>query len=306
MTRHFDDLQLGSLELFCLAADAGSFTEAANQAGVTPAAVSRSVGRLEERLGVRLFVRTTRQMRLSEAGQAYYQQCREALGQLVEAERQVAGGQLQPSGRLRLSAPTPYAHYRLLPMLPRFQQHYPQVQVDVHVSNRNVDFFEENFDLAIRGRAPADSRLVARRLEEAELVIVGSPDYLARCGTPRTLDDLAGHQCIQFEMPSSGRRPPWSFRREGEVVELDTLGAFTCQGDFLATTTLALHGGGLMQAYRFTVQDALDSGELVEVLAEHGGTSRPFMLIYPQARHMPSRVRAFIDFLLAETSLPLG
>ncbi|MDH0648904.1 LysR family transcriptional regulator [Pseudomonas sp. GD03858] len=306
MTRHFDDLQLGSLELFCLAADAGSFTEAASQAGVTPAAVSRSVARLEERLGVRLFVRTTRQMRLSEAGQAYYQQCREALGQLVEAERQVAGGQLQPSGRLRISAPTPYAHHRLLPMLPRFQQRYPQVQVDVHVSNRNVDFFEENFDLAIRGRAPADSRLVARRLEDAELVIVGSPGYLARSGTPRTLDDLAGHQCIQFEMPSTGRRPPWSFRRDGEVVELDTQGAFTCQGDFLATSTLALHGGGLMQAYRFTVQDALGSGELVEVLAEHGGTSRPFMLIYPQARHMPSRVRAFIDFLLAETVLPLG
>ncbi|MDH0303626.1 MULTISPECIES: LysR family transcriptional regulator [unclassified Pseudomonas] len=306
MTRHFDDLQLGSLELFCLAADAGSFTEAASQAGVTPAAVSRSVARLEERLGVRLFVRTTRQMRLSEAGQAYYQQCREALGQLVEAERQVAGGQLQPSGRLRISAPTPYAHHRLLPMLPRFQQRYPQVQVDVHVSNRNVDFFEENFDLAIRGRAPADSRLVARRLEQAELVVVGTPGYLARSGTPGTLDDLAGHQCIQFEMPSTGRRAPWSFRRDGELVELDTQGAFTCQGDFLATTTLALHGGGLMQAYRFTVQDALDSGELVEVLAEHGGTSRPFMLIYPQARHMPSRVRAFIDFLLAEVALPLG
>ncbi|MDR2308392.1 MAG: LysR family transcriptional regulator [Paucimonas sp.] len=306
MTRHFDDLQLGSLELFCLAADAGSFTEAASQAGVTPAAVSRSVARLEERLGVRLFVRTTRQVRLSEVGQAYYQQCRQALGQLVEAERQVAGGQLEPSGRLRLSAPTPYAHHRLLPLLPRFHQRYPRVQVDVHVSNRNVDFAEEHFDLAIRGRAPADSRLVARRLEDAELVVVATPDYLARAGTPRTPDDLAGHECIQFEMPSSGRQPPWSFCQDGRQVELDTRGSFTCLGDFLATTTLVRHGAGLMQAYRFTVQEALAKGELVEVLGAYGGTSRPFMLVYPQTRHMPLKVRVFIDFLLAELPMPLN
>lgn len=306
MTRQFDDLQLGSLELFCLAADAGSFTEAASQAGVTPAAVSRSVARLEERLGVRLFIRTTRQMRLSEAGQAYYQQCRQALGQLIEAERQVAGGQLEPSGRLRISAPTPYAHHRLLPLLPGFRQRYPRVQVDVHVSNRNVDFAEESFDLAIRGRAPVDSRLVARRLEDAELVVVATPGYLARAGTPQTLADLAGHECIQFEMPSTGRRPPWSFREAGEWVEIDTLGGVTCLGDFLATTTLVRHGGGLMQAYRFTVQDALDSGELVEVLSDFAGTSRPFMLVYPQARHMPFKVRAFIDYLFARVAVPSG
>ncbi|MFZ5937228.1 LysR family transcriptional regulator [Pseudomonas putida] len=305
MTRYFDDLQLGSLELFCLAADTGSFTAAAAEAGVTPAAVSRSVARLEERLGVRLFVRTTRQMRLSDAGQAYYQQCRQALGQLVEAERQATGGQAVPSGRLRISAPTPYAHHRLLPLLPAFRQRYPQVQVDLHVSNRNVDFAEEPFDLAIRGREPADSRLVARRLEDAELVVVATPGYLARMGTPQVPQDLAGHECIQFELASNGRRSPWRFRIEGREVEMDTDGGFTCLGDFLATATLVRHGGGLMQAYRFTVQDALASGELVEVLGAYGGTSRPFMLIYPQARHMPLRVRAFIDFLFAEGARPL-
>ncbi|MNV86622.1 LysR substrate binding domain protein [compost metagenome] len=114
------------------------------------------------------------------------------------------------------------------------------------------------------------------------------------------------HQCIQFELPSSGRRPPWSFRREGRDVLLDTDGAFTCQGDFLATATLVRHGAGLMQAYRFTVQDALDSGELVEVLGAFGGTSRPFMLIYPHTRHMPLRVRVFIDFLFTHLARPLG
>lgn len=298
MTRYFDDLQLGSIELFCLAAETGSFTAAATQAGVTPAAVSRSVARLEERLGVRLFVRTTRQMRLSEEGQRYYAHCRQALAQLVDAEREATGGQVTPSGRLRISAPTPYAHYRLLPLLPGFRACYPQVQLDLHVSNRNVDFFEEGFDLAIRGREPADSRLVARRLEDAELVVVGTPAYLAQMGMPHTPDDLAGHDCIQFDIPSTGRKALWAFQDGEALQERETSGNYTCQGDFLATSTLVKSGAGLMQAYRFTVQRELDSGELLEVLPAFGGTSRPFMLIYPHARHLPLRVRVFIDYLM--------
>ncbi|MGH8465394.1 MAG: LysR substrate-binding domain-containing protein, partial [Pseudomonas sp.] len=297
MTRHFDDLQLGSIELFCLAAETGSFTRAATLAGVTPAAVSRSVARLEERLGVRLFVRTTRQMRLTEGGHNYYEQCRQALAQLLDAEREVTGGQSVPSGLLRISVPTPYAHYKLLPMLPTFRQRYPEVHLDIHVSNRNIDFVEEGYDLAIRGREPADSRLIARRLEEAELVVVATPAYLARAGTPLTLEALAGHECIQFEMPSTGRTAPWSFNVDGKPLELETTGTYTCLDDYLATVTLVKHGAGVMQAYRFTVQKELDNGELVEVLATFGGTSRPFMLIYPHARHVPLRVRVFIDYL---------
>jgi molybdenum-dependent DNA-binding transcriptional regulator ModE len=118
MHRHFDDVLLGSIELFCLAAEAGSFTAAANTAGVTPAAVSRSISRLEKRLGVRLFVRSTRSIRLTEGGRSYFEQCRGALNQLIEAERKVTGEQVQPSGTLRISAPTTYGHYRLLPLLP--------------------------------------------------------------------------------------------------------------------------------------------------------------------------------------------
>lgn len=301
MTRHFDDLQLGSIELFCLAAETGSFTAAASMAGVTPAAVSRSVARLEERLGVRLFVRTTRQMRMTDGGRNYYRQCRQALSQLVDAEREVTGGQSVPSGLLRISVPTPYAHYRLLPLLPGFRQLYPQVQIDIHVSNRNIDFADEGYDLAIRGREPADSSLVARRLEDAELVVVATPDYLQRAGTPLTLEALADHECIQFALPSSGRRALWSFRVAGNLAELETSGSYTCLEDFMATTTLVKSGAGLMQAYRFTVQKELDTGELLEVLTAFAGTSRPFMLIYPHARHVPQRVRVFIDYLMQST-----
>lgn len=300
MSRHFDDLQLGSIELFCLAAETGSFTAAANEAGITPAAVSRSVARLEERLGVRLFVRTTRQMRLTDDGRNYFEQCRQALTQLVDAERAVTGGQSIASGRLRVSVPTPYAHYRLFPRLAEFRRRYPQVQVDVHVSNRNIDFADEGYDLAIRGRDPADSSLVARRLEDAELVVVATPAYLQRAGTPQTPDDLAGHECIQFELPSTGRRVPWSFRVHGKPLEIETAGSLTVLEDYLATATLAKCGGGLMQAYRFTVQEELKRGDLVEVLQDYGQTTRPFLLIYPHARHVPSRVRAFIEFMLED------
>lgn len=297
MTRHFNDVQLGSIELFCLAAETGSFTAAANLAGVTPAAVSRSVARLEERLGVRLFVRTTRQMRLTDSGRLYYQQCRQALTQLVDAEREVTGQQSQPSGLLRISVPTPYAHYRLLPKLPAFRRQFPDVQIDVHISNRNIDFADDGFDLAIRGKAPTDSGLIARTLEEAELVVVATPEYLREAGTPTSLEALAKHDCIQYQLPSSGRNLPWAFQRDGQWIELETSGNCACLDDYLGAVTLVKHGAGLMQTYRFTVQQALERGELCEVLSAFGGARRPFILLYPHARHVPQRVRAFIDFI---------
>lgn len=302
MKRQFDDMQLGSIELFCLAAEQASFTNAANIAGVTPAAVSRSIGRLEERLGVRLFVRTTRQIRLTEGGRRYYEQCRNALLQLVEAEREVTGGQAAPAGPLRISAPTPYAHYRLLPLLPQFRQLYPEVTVDVHVSNRNIDFAGESYDIAIRGRDPVDSSLIARKLEDAELVLVAAPSYLKRAGTPASLEALQAHECIQFDLPSTGRKIPWPFRIDGKTVDVTTTGGYTCSEDVLGVVTLARSGAGIVQTYRFIVEQDLKNGALVELLPEHGGTSRPFFLLYPHARHLSLRVRTFVDFVMGKLS----
>ncbi len=300
MKRNFDDMQLGSIELFCLAAELASFTAAGNTAGVTPAAVSRSVGRLEERLGVRLFVRTTRQIRLTDGGRRYYEQCRQALLQLVEAEREVTGSQAAPTGPLRISVPTPYGHYRLLPLLPQFRQLYPGVTVEVHVSNRNIDFAGESYDMAIRGRDPVDSSLIARKLEDAELVLVAAPSYLKRAGTPKSLDELQAHECIQFDLPSTGRKIPWPFRIDGRQVDVATTGSYTCSEDVLAIVTLARSGAGIVQTYRFIVERDLAEGGLVELLPQHGGTSRPFILLYPHARHLSLRVRTFVDFLTAK------
>ncbi len=304
MPRQFDEVLIGSIELFCLSAELGGFSAAANAAGVTPAAVSRSVARLEARLGARLFVRTTRQIRLTEAGQVYFEQCRQALAQLAEAERAVSGQQSAPAGVLRISVSTIYGHYRVLPLLPAFRARYPDVRVDVHLSNRNIDFSEEGYDIAIRARAPADSSFIARKLEDAELVVVATPDYLRRRGEPRTPAALATHDCIQFVLPSSGRPIPWQFRQDGREIEVATSGGYTIYEDALGSVTLARHGAGLMQTYRFIVQEDLRRGALVEVLQPYGGCSRPFSLLYPHGRHVALRVRAFVDFLVDALGAP--
>ncbi len=300
MTRRFGDVALGSIELFCLAAESGSFTLAASEAGLTPAAVSRSIARLEERLQVRLFVRSTRHIRLTEGGRAYFAHCKQALAQISEAERELTGTQAEPAGRIRISVPTTLGHYRILPLLPGFRARYPKVQVEVQISNRNVDFTTEDFDLSIRARAQADSGLVARKLLDAELVVVGSIEYLRDKRPPRSPEELAGHDCIQFLLPSTGLTVPWLFRKDGKDVEIATTGGFTCSDDLLGGVTLARHGAGLLQTYRFIVEEDLRQGTLVEILQDFGGCRRPFSIIYPGTRHMPLRVRVFIDYLVAQ------
>ena len=297
MARHFDDLMLGSLELFCLAAEHESFTLAAQAAGLNPAAVSRTIARLEDRLGVRLFVRNTRRIHLTEGGKAYFEDCRQALALLRSAESRVTGEHQAPSGLLRFSVASPYGHYRVLPLLPRFRARYPQVEFEVHMSNRNIDFTAESFDLAIRGRVPPDSTLVARKLEDAELVLVAAPSYLTRTGTPRTLEDLSRHECLQFVLPSTGQPIPWLFRSAGEEVEFHTPNSYRCVEDYLGPVTLARLGAGLLQTYRYIVEDDLAQGRLLELMPESGGRSRPFSIIYPNRQHTALRVRSFIEFL---------
>ena len=298
MKRRFDDIQLGSIELFCLASEAGSFTAAALDAGITPAAVSRSILRLEARLGVRLFVRTTRSIRLTEAGRTYFEQCRQALSQLIEAEREVMGKQLVPAGTLRISVPTTYGHYRILPLLPLFRERYSEVKVDIHLSNRNIDFVSEGYDMAIRVRAQPDSGLIARHLEDAELVVVATQKYLDSAGTPVHPKELTTFDCIQFELPSSGRKIPWLFRDKDKPIEILTEGGYCFSEDILGGITLVKQHAGLFQTYRLIVEKELASGELVEVLQQYQGSFRPFTIFYPHKKHVPLRLRAFIDFLM--------
>ena len=300
MQRNFDAVFLGSIELFCLAAEQKSFTVASNLAGITPAAVSRSITRLEERLGVRLFVRTTRQIRLTDAGNEYYAYCRDALQQLAEAETVVTGKQASPVGVIKISIPTTYGHYRILPLLPEFRKRYPGISFDLHISNRNVDFLAEQFDLAIRGRVPPESNFISRKLEDCEVIVIASKTYLEARGEPKTLDDLAHHDCIQFELPSSGRHVPWLFYENGKARDIITTGSYSCSEDVLGGVTLARNGAGLFQTYRYNAEDDLRRGNVVEVLQAFNGRSRPFNVMYPHGKLLPSRVRVFIDYLMTE------
>lgn len=301
MARSFDPVQIGSIEVFCKAAELGGFTAAAEVLGITPAAVSRSVARLEARLGARLFVRTTRSLRLTPDGELYHTQCQQALEQIAGAERAIAGQQQVPRGRLSLSVGTVYAQYRLVPLLPRFRALYPQVEIDLHASNRNIDFVADGHDLAIRLGEPRDSRLIARKLEDASVGVFASPAYLKARGRPASLDELRHHEAIVFVRPDGGRPMPWLFTDgEGRAVDVLPSSHQRVHEDVQASLVWAAAGGGLVQTYHFAA--ACWGQQLVEVLGAHAGRSRPFHVLYPNNRHLSVRVRAFVDFLMAEVA----
>ena len=299
MFRHFDDLQIGSLELFCLTVEKRSFSAAAVTAGISPAAVSRTISRIESKFGVELFIRTTRQLKITDVGQHYYYYCKQAINSLLEGELQITGEQKNPMGLLKISVPTAYAHYKFLPKIAEFSDKYPQIKLDIHVSNHNVNLITDDYDIAIRGNDLADSGLIARKLEDAELCVVGTPAYLKKHGEPIKIEDLKQHECIQFDLPSSGKPAPWTFINEGEKIFADVQGTITCKDDYLSTLILAKFGAGLMQVYLFTVENELKTGQLVEVLKPYNQTTRPFYLLYPKSNYQSSKLKAFINYMLS-------
>jgi DNA-binding transcriptional LysR family regulator len=297
MMRRFDPVQLGTIEIFLKAAETLSFSNAAKELGLGAPAVSRSIGRLENRLGTRLFARSTRRTSLTPDGQLYREQCSQALAQIADVEDILGGRRGAPTGVVRISVPTTYAHYRLIPMLPTFKLLYPDVRLEMSISNRNIDFADSGFDLAIRmGRLP-DSALIARRLEDAPLGVFAAPAYLAQHGAPQTLAELKDHRLALFERPSSGRALPWEFRAGAREVDLALKSDVMFSEDFLGCVNFALAGGGLVQAYAFIAEQYVCRGDLVEVLVPFRGRTRAFSLLYAENRYLPPRVRAFIDFL---------
>jgi DNA-binding transcriptional LysR family regulator len=297
-------IQLGSIEQFCKSAELGSFTAAAEIFGVTPAAVSRSISRLEQRLGVRLFSRTTRSVKVTNEGELFWKECQLALDQIAEAERAITGAQTVPSGLLRISVSTAYGTHRLLPLMPRFTEAYPQIEMELSISDRIIDFVEEGFDVAIRLGIQRDSRLVAYKLEDAFLGVFATPEYLLKKGTPRSLTDLEAHDCIQYVSPNTGRPMNWLFKgKNGEEIDYPVRSRMRVLNDALGCVAWVNAGGGLYQTYNFAVAAAVKRGDLVEVLHDHAGRSRPFSILYPQNRHLSAKVRAFVAFLRSTLSV---
>jgi DNA-binding transcriptional LysR family regulator len=288
--------ELRVVEAFCKSHETGSFTRAAALLGITPQAVSRAVARLEKSLGVTLFRRTTRRVSTTEEGLTYYALCQRALSLLVEAERELSLRRRAPSGVVRLSVPTTYGHHRLLPSLARFSERYPAVEVDLHVSNHNVDFVRDGYDLAIRMGKISDASLIMRKLGDFPLGVFASPGYLARAGVPETPTDLDKHACIGFVLPNTGRPLPWTFHQE--PTKYEPRPRYRVGDDVLAIITLARAGLGLIQTYDFLVAEDMARGALVEVLKTCRGGSRPFSLLYPRGVTQSRAVRAMIDFIL--------
>ncbi|HHA1934249.1 TPA: LysR family transcriptional regulator [Enterobacter ludwigii] len=298
MSRKFD--YLGDVEVFIAVVEHGSFTAAAVALSTTPSVLSRAVSRLETRLGRQLLQRTTRRVGLTEAGRVYLEQARSAFSLLDEAERNGQGQEGDLTGRVRMSVPTTYGHYRLPPLLARFSQHNPRVQVDLNITNRNVDLIAEGFDLAIRLGQMPDSGLVARKLEDAALLLVASPAYLHRMGTPQTLDDLHRHMCLPFILPRTGRIAPWVFREDERDVDWLPASTIETSDDVLGVVSLAEHGMGICQSYEFIVRDRIQRGQLVEVLPHLRGRSRPFSVIFAPHRRQSAATRAMIDLLTTQ------
>ena len=297
--RRFD--HLADLETFVTIVDTGSMTAAAVALGTTASVVSRAIVRLETRLGCQLLRRTTRRLGLTDAGRLYLEQARGAFGLIDDAERAIQQSGAQIVGRIRLSVPTTYGHYRLPGRLARFMELHPGVKVDVNITNRNVDLIAEGYDFAIRLGALKDSGLVARKLEEAPLGLFASPAYLQRMGTPASLDALKNHRCILFLIPSTGRALPWQLRAADADVDWMPEAALEVTDDPLGVVSLAESGLGICQAYDFIVAERIARGSLVEVLPELRGRQRPFSLIYAPHKTLTAAAKAFIDAMLADS-----
>lgn len=288
---------LGNIDLFCRAAALGSFAAAARTSGVTPSAVSRAIARLEAHLGTSLFVRTTRKLALTDDGALYYAQCQEGLAHIRDAEQTLRNQGREAAGLLRVSLPTTYAHYRVLPRLGEFIARHPRIELELNVANRQIDFVDEGYDLAIRLGEPPDSGLIGRRLEDAALGIYASPAYLAAHPPITSIADLAHHRCLQFILPATNRPMPWRLMEDGQPLELPFTSPVRCSDDVLACVTLAVAGAGLFQTFEFIAAPQLAQGTLVEVLTASRGRSRPFYALIPPQRQGNPRVRAFLDFL---------
>lgn len=297
MTRQFD--HMADVEAFVTIVDKGTISAAAVALGTTPSVLSRAVARLEARLGVQLMRRTTRRLSMTDAGSLYLEQARTAFGLIADAERAIQGQGGELSGKVRISVPTTYGHYRLPALLRPFMERHPQVSIELSISNRNVDLVAEGYDMAIRLGELADSGLAAKRLGDEAVCLVASPAYLQRAGAPRDLEALAKHACLPFILPSTGRQAPWLLRVNGEDLDWLAPARMLVADDVLGVVSLAQQGLGICQTYRFIAEEKLANGQLVEVLPALRGRSRPFSLIYPPHRRMSAASRALIDCLPA-------
>jgi DNA-binding transcriptional LysR family regulator len=284
------------MRVFVSVVDRGSFSSAAEELSLTPSAVSKLVSRLEDRLGVRLFHRTTRSLSLTPEGEIYHLRARDILAAIEDTETEVARSGTTPRGRLRVNSGTAFVLHELAAALPDFLDRYPQIEVEFTVTDRVVDLLAENADVAIRTGPIGDPSLVARKIAEAARGIFASPAYLERHGTPRTPDDLAHHTCIVLSsIPAVNR---WPFY-DGANVRIMQVISRVIVDDAEVALRLAIAGAGIVRISDIFAGEAVQHGLLVPLLADqHVVEPIPVSAVYPQGRHRMAKVRAFVDFLV--------
>ncbi|HEV2558277.1 MAG TPA: LysR family transcriptional regulator [Microvirga sp.] len=282
---------LGDLDVFARVVTARSMSAAGRELGLSPAVISKRVRRLEERLGVRLLQRTTRQLALTEAGQGFYERVVSILSSVEEAEAWVARGSDTVRGLLRVSAPTSFGRLHVAPALARFLEQYPAIGIDLQLSDAFVDIVGEGFDVAIRIADLQDSSLVARRLAPNHRILCASPGYLARHGRPERIEDLAHHRLLSH---TTGE---WRLDGPDGIVHVRLHGPLRTNSSEVVREAVV---AGLGIALRSTWDAAPDlkSGRLVPVLPGYAGSRRVAIhAVYPSRRHLEQKVRAFVDFL---------
>ncbi|GJH25994.1 LysR family transcriptional regulator [Caballeronia novacaledonica] len=285
-----------AMKVFARVVEAGSFSKAADALRLPPASVSRTLQALEAHLGARLINRTTRSISITEDGEAYYERCVRVLGEVDDMEASLSHSKLSPKGNVKVSLPTVMAKNTIIPALPEFFAAYPDIGVELLLTDRQVDLVEEAVDCVVRVGAVGDVGLVAKRVGAYTQITCASPGYIEKHGEPVSLDDLEAHLAVGYVLNNSGRVRNWEFVVDGEtrIVAMKHKIAVNDGDSYIAAGVTGL---GLIQSSSYTLDPLIRSGALREVLKEYPSYPRVVSVLYASNRHQPRRVRVFIDWV---------
>ncbi|MCK9359822.1 LysR family transcriptional regulator [Acidithiobacillus sp.] len=293
---------LSGIMAFVRSAEMNSFVAASERLGVSASAISKSVARLEDELGVRLFNRSTRRLRLTEEGALFFERCRRIVEEIEEAEYELSRLVGMPRGKLRVSVPA-IGYRMLMPVLREFVTRYPNIELDLDFNDRLIDMIAEGVDAAIRSGDMGNSQLKARCLGTFHFVLVGAPHYFASCGVPRVPTDLANHACLRYKFPTTGQLQEWKFDAERTgAARIPVPGTHTFNS-VEALISASMAGLGIAYLPNFAVREAIGTGTLVFVLDEFVAESGKFSILWPGNRYMLPKLRVFVDFLVEKRVL---
>jgi len=290
--------RLMAMQAFVRVAELGGFTKAANALQLPKTTVSDLVQSLEEHLGVRLLQRTTRRVSVTPDGAAFFERCAPILAELDDAEASLTQGRVVPKGRLRVDLPGAFARHFVIPRLPQFLARYPELRMELGMGLRPVHLVEEGVDCVVRIGVQPDSSLVARRIGTVKFICCASPAYLQEHGVPRSPEDLANHRCVNLMSNRTGRVADWQFVRDGQRLEL-TLDGVLAVNEHDAYVLAGLMSLGIVKIASYAAHPHLESGKLVQVLADWTAEELPISVMYPQSRHVPAKLRVFVEWVSA-------